>query len=129
MAQKCNITGFANFIQYRNSCYSVLDSDPQNFSNFQNAEKTCQSMGGSHLVSIVDTFEESFLKYLLSQKGKTANYWIGLQSKLNADKNVSQVFEWTDDWPVYYTNWAQNEPLFHSLPKEECVVMSKTNGT
>ena len=87
---------------------------------------------GAHLVSIVDKYEESFLRYYLNQNGKFTQYWIGLQSKPDptVNINVSQVFEWTDDWPVYYTNWKTLEPkvLVDSTDLNQCVYMYKQTG-
>ena len=34
-------------------------------------------------------------------------------------------FKWLDGWPLYYTDWANNEPSLRS--GEECVLI-KTNG-
>lgn len=128
MSNKCQIKGFDNFIAYRNSCYIVMDNDTDSLS-FSDAEKKCQSMHGSHLVSIVGPFEQTFIKYIIKAYGKADNYWIGLQSKVESNVNVSQIFEWTDDWPVYLTDWNKGEPLFPDLPQEECVYMYRENGT
>ena len=42
---------------------------------------------------------------------------------------MSQIFEWTDNWPVYLTDWNRGEPLYPDLPQEECVYMYRDNGT
>ncbi len=59
-------------VQYRNSCYSLFD-DTNGLTDFNTAETKCQSMNGAHLVSIVNTFEYSFLKYYITQNGKADN--------------------------------------------------------
>ena len=107
-----------------------MDSDPNKFATFSDAENSCKNMGqGAHLVSIVDAFESAFLKYYVKQWGKSDFYWVGLRSVIDATVNVTQVFEWTDDWPVYYTNWDDYEPQFAGLAQEECVNFAKSNGT
>ena len=123
---KCKIPGYDNFMQFRNSCYSVIDN-PNTPSNFLAAEKNCQDMKGAHLVSIVDSVEQSFLRYYLSQKGNSSKYWIGLHAELDKNDN-SLVFEWMDGWPVYYTNWAKSEPKIPSTPHIQCVSYDKESG-
>jgi len=86
-------------------------------------------LNGAHLVSIVNPFEFSFLKYYLTQFGKSDQYWLGLYAEGFSDTNVSQVFQWTDNWPNYFTQWDDNEPLFAGQNDRECVYQSKSNGT
>jgi hypothetical protein len=114
--------------QYRNSCYSLFD-DPNGLLDFNTAETKCQSMNGAHLVSIVNPFEYSFLKYYITQNGKEDQYWIGFYATRVSDNNVSQLFKWTDNWPSYFTQWDDNEPLFAGEADQECVFQLKQNGT
>jgi hypothetical protein len=115
-------------VQYRNSCYSLFD-DPKGLLDFNTAEDKCQTMNGAHLVSIVNPFEYSFLKYYITQNGKADQYWIGFYATTASDTNVSQLFKWTDDWPNYFTQWDDNEPLFAGQADKECVFQVKNNGT
>jgi hypothetical protein len=115
-------------VQYRNSCYSFFD-DPNSFLDFNTAEEKCLSMNGTHLVSIVNSFEYSFLKYYITRNGKADQYWIGFYATGVSDTNVSQLFKWTDDWPNYFTQWDNNEPLFAGQADQECVFQLKQNGT
>lgn len=89
-------------------------------------------MNGSHLLSIVDPFEQAFIKYIVKQYGKSDIYWIGLKSSISST-NLSQTFEWTDDWPVYQTYWNVGEPQFPELGtdlfNQECVYMYRANST
>jgi len=124
----CGITGFDSFKQYRNSCYLLVD-DPNSYLSFDDAEKSCQNKNGAHLVSIVNPFEYSFLKYYITQFGKSDQYWIGFYANGFSDSNVSQVFKWTDNWPNYFTQWDDNEPLFAGQTDKECVYQSKDNAT
>lgn len=98
---------------------------------FSDAEQSCQK-AGAHLVSIVDAYEESFLRYYLWKNGKLNRYWIGLQSQVESTTddvvNASQVFEWTDKWPVYYTHWAEQEPKTLEEPQDQCVSMGRLTG-
>jgi hypothetical protein len=114
--------------QYRNTCYSLFD-DTNGIVDFNAAETKCQSLNGVHLVSIVNPFEYSFLKYYITQKSKADQYWIGFYATGVSDTNVSQLFKWTDDWPNYFTQWDNNEPLFAGEADQECVFQLKQNGT
>ena len=124
LAKKCNITGFEKFIRYQNSCYSLFD-DPSTKLSFLDAENHCKSLGtGGHLASIGNSYESAFTRYYMEQRGKANQYLIGLQSIAESDTNDTQLFVWSDDWPVYYTNWKVLEPKLPKTPEDQCVVQN-----
>ncbi|KAF8795137.1 Macrophage mannose receptor 1 like protein [Argiope bruennichi] len=102
------------FVGYRNSCYKFI-SEPE---NHQNADKTCQNLGG-HLVSIVDSFEQSFLFNFVEKKFKAV--WNGLKTTQG-----TRYLSWTDKQPLYYSNWADNQPQL-TQEQELCVSMDVTD--
>lgn len=129
-SNKCTmLSGLSNYVQYRNSCYSIVDGPKASFTD---AEQICQK-SGAHLVSIVDLVEEGFLNYYLSQNGKSDQYWLGLKPtvELSPDNNLmntTQSYEWTDGWPLYYTNWGRLEPKLPTKPEDLCVYFNRTGG-
>ncbi|GIX89154.1 macrophage mannose receptor 1 [Caerostris extrusa] len=85
------------FSGYRNSCYKYI-STPE---NQKKAEETCQNLGG-HLVSLVDSLEQSFLLNFIEQKSSLV--WNGLKTV-----EGTRYLRWTDKQPFYYSNW-ESEP-------------------
>jgi len=83
----------------------------------------------AHLVSIMDPFEQAYLQYYLKQNGKNTEYWIGYKSDAQSDANMTQIFQWTDGWPNYYTNWDRVEPIFTNVSQDACVAFNQGNGT
>lgn len=119
--KKCTISGFQTYTAYRNSCYNFMNMSKL---NYQDAENQCKSQGtGAHLLSITDAFEQGFINHFLGQMAKKDAYLIGLQSKGLSDTNDTQLFEWSDGWPIYYTNWMKNEPRLTRTPQDQCVVL------
>merc|ERR1719167_278863 len=103
---KCGENGLAEkgFVSFRDSCYRVSDEAR----SFSEAEQYCQEQGEDvHLVSIDDIAEEDFtLVY-----SHPANVWIGLSKS-------EDVWTWTNEWPVVYTNWFDR-----SLNNESCATL------
>ncbi|XP_078659901.1 lymphocyte antigen 75-like isoform X2 [Branchiostoma floridae x Branchiostoma belcheri] len=89
----CTIPGF---VAWRNGCYSLFRSPME---TWDQAREGCRSTR-SRLASVVDIYEENFLKAAV--KGKA---WIGL-----SDQDSPGVYRWDDRWPVMYTRWGENEP-------------------
>ncbi|XP_033624617.1 macrophage mannose receptor 1-like [Asterias rubens] len=52
----------------------------------------------------------------------TTKFWTGLN-----DNKLSMTYEWSDDSPVLYTNWAAHEPNNNGGKNEDCVQTS-TSG-
>lgn len=105
--------------------------DPKGAS-FNDAEQHCVSEGGN-LVSVVDRYEYSFLNYyykvvdpppFLSEDDPEA-LWIGLYRYGNG----SSSFQWTNEWPVYFTEWSDNEPTIDTNKEMQCAFQYKENGT
>ncbi|GIY26325.1 c-type mannose receptor 2 [Caerostris darwini] len=102
------------FSGYRNSCYKYV-STPE---NQKKAEETCQNLGG-HLVSLVDSFEQSFLFNFIEQKSSLV--WNGLKTV-----EGTRYLRWTDKQPFYYSNW-ESERSQLALEKDSCVTMNAAN--
>ncbi|GFU21430.1 secretory phospholipase A2 receptor [Nephila pilipes] len=105
----------AGYVGYRNSCYNYI-SKPE---NQQNAEETCSNFGG-HLVSIVDSFEQSFLFNFVGKKAKQV--WNGLRTA-----EGTRYLKWTDREPFYYSYWADNQPQLRT-GEESCVSLDGANN-
>nr|WP_299207105.1 PKD domain-containing protein [uncultured Brumimicrobium sp.] len=69
---------------------------------------------GANLVSVQSQTENDCLLGALSAIGETGTIWIGLN-----DEAVEGTFEWYDQSPVTYTNWAPGEP--NQSGNEDCV--------
>ncbi|GFR29001.1 macrophage mannose receptor 1, partial [Trichonephila clavata] len=103
------------YVGYRNSCYSYI-SKPE---NQQKAEETCKNLGG-HLVSIIDSFEQSFLYNFIGRKSK--QIWTGLKTA-----KETKYFRWADKQPFYYSFWADKQPQL-TTGQESCVSLDVTNN-
>ena len=61
------------FTKFNGNCYKYV----KNQKTWQDAENDCQSMGGSHLVSVIDGMEQAFV-YTRTKQSAT---WLGLNNK------------------------------------------------
>jgi len=100
---------------YRNSCYRYV-SKPE---THEKAEQSCKKIGG-HLVSIVDSFEQSFLYNFIGKKSKLI--WNGL-----GIVEGTQYLRWTDKQPLYYSNWVEKEPNLN-VTNQICSFLDTTNN-
>uniref|UniRef100_A0A667WIW3 C-type lectin domain-containing protein n=1 Tax=Myripristis murdjan TaxID=586833 RepID=A0A667WIW3_9TELE len=75
---------------------------------WNDAQKACEQEGGN-LASIDMSYDQAFVAGAILQ-GK-ADAWIGL----------SNSYQWTDNWPVFFTQWGPGEPSNHM--GEGCVSM------
>src|SRR5690348_8293162 len=69
---------------------------------------------GANLVSVQSQAENDCLLGALNAIGETGTIWIGFN-----DEAVEGTFEWYDQSPVTYTNWAPGEP--NQSGNEDCV--------
>lgn len=76
----------------------------------------CASLGNSYLASIRDIEDQAFMFYLI--QSLKMDTWIGLHDRIH-----SGVFFWTDNSPLFYTNWAPSEPSSHGF-QEDCALIS-----
>jgi len=103
---------------YRSVCFMLVTGAPK---TWEGAVESCRSMGGD-LASIEDdTFQE--VVWQIIQKSDFGEAWIGLN-----DKRQYNQYEWSDQIPVFFTNWEPNEPNNHEGSEERCVEMYKSTG-
>ncbi|XP_064597162.1 LOW QUALITY PROTEIN: macrophage mannose receptor 1-like [Liolophura sinensis] len=88
----------SGYTLYGKNCYKLM---PDPVSWFR-AKSTCR-LDGSVLASITSVYEESVVRVLTQDINQPV--WIGMH-----DAEVSGTYEWIDNWPIFYTNWAQGEP-------------------
>jgi len=93
-----------------NSC-SMYFLNPQSLSGSQ-AQAFAQTLG-ANLVSIQSAAENQCIIDALNNMGQGGVIWIGFN-----DEQVENNFEWYDQSPVIYTNWAPGEP--NNLNGENC---------
>ncbi|XP_070537335.1 macrophage mannose receptor 1-like [Ptychodera flava] len=101
---------------YGGYCYHFSKS--KELKSWPEAVYECQRLEG-HIVTISSPQENSYLQRVLQENHM--NVWIGL------NRNKQGVFEWVDEQPVSYTNWAEDEPNGH-ITGEDCVEMFYHSG-
>ncbi|KAL4617320.1 macrophage mannose receptor 1-like [Arapaima gigas] len=97
------------YISWYNNCYKLVEEQK----TWEEAQLTCQQEKGN-LVSIDYSYDQAFVAGVVLQ-GKT-DAWIGLRRKEGGDS-----YTWSDDWPVFFTNWGPGEPTNNK--GEGCVSM------
>lgn len=95
--------------QCANGC-SMYFFNPQSLSG--SAAQTFARNYGANLISVYDANENTCITTALQQFGGVI--WIGFN-----DEQVEGTFEWYDQSPVTYTNWAGGEP--NQNGNEDCV--------
>ncbi|CAH1774399.1 unnamed protein product [Owenia fusiformis] len=95
---------------YTDGCYKLVLTSMQ----WSAASSNCQ-LDGASLVSIHSAFENAFIHAMLSSPTIVEPVWIGLSDQVSKGN-----YRWSDQWPVRYTNWGNNEPS--KGPGEGCVV-------
>ncbi|MFN7014081.1 MAG: PKD domain-containing protein, partial [Bacteroidia bacterium] len=117
----CNITqiraafsaaGCIELPQCMSSC-SMYFLNPQSMTGSQ-AQAFAQTLG-ANLISIQSLAENQCIMSELNRLNQTGVIWIGFN-----DENVEGTFEWYDQSPVTFTNWAPGEPN-NSGGNEDCV--------
>ncbi|XP_072000697.1 uncharacterized protein [Engystomops pustulosus] len=89
------------------SCYYLSEEQR----SWNSARDECYKVS-SYLVMIKDRNESDSLNSLLTSNRR---YWIGLRR----DSKDIHIWKWLDGSEVTFTNWAVNEPNYHSS-KEHC---------
>uniref|UniRef100_A0A3P9C0C0 Aggrecan core protein n=1 Tax=Maylandia zebra TaxID=106582 RepID=A0A3P9C0C0_9CICH len=97
-----------DWVKFMGSCYRHFTGRD----TWAEAEKHCQELN-AHLVSISSQEEQQFL----ISNGEEYQ-WIGL-----SDKDMQNVFHWTDGSPLTFENWRPNQPDNYFDSGEDCVVM------
>ncbi|XP_033951501.2 uncharacterized protein [Pseudochaenichthys georgianus] len=98
-------TGYTSW--YLN-CYRLVEEP----ATWDAAQAACQDEGGN-LASIDMSYDQAFVAGAVLQ-GR-ADAWIGLRRKDDGS------YMWTDDWPVFFTQWGPGEPS--NIKDEGCVSM------
>ncbi|XP_022236088.1 macrophage mannose receptor 1-like [Limulus polyphemus] len=111
----CN-GSLSNYVSYGQGCYRVYNSK----NTWKDAEYYCQEEKG-HLASVVSPYEQAFLHLFL--KKTSSNTWIGFGSKTDENR-----FRWTDQWPVYFTNWGRGQPVTSTSSSQQLCVSFLKNG-
>ena len=96
------------------NCYKVFEEDPK---TWQDAKQYCEQTESGKLLSILDGFEQSYIR-LLSYVNPLSNPWIGLI------KNDTEQYYWSDNWIVDYLNWAPTENSF-----QNCAYFDSNSGS
>ncbi|XP_053408184.1 macrophage mannose receptor 1-like [Mercenaria mercenaria] len=99
---------------FGNKCYYF--SADGNTEYWGAAKDRCGILGG-HLVSIHSKPEKDFIA--LNVYGISHGMWLGMQ-----DLDDDRQFDWSDNSPLDYSNWAPNEPssnVYDTFEKEPCV--------
>ncbi|XP_068210370.1 macrophage mannose receptor 1-like isoform X2 [Palaemon carinicauda] len=101
-----------SWLLYNNHCYKIFPSDDDSGQTWYESRRLCREIGGE-LASIHNVEE---------------NYW--LQSQVHSVKdNVLWIggfayfrsgYEWADETPFDYSNWAKGEPNNH-YDQEDCI--------
>ena len=113
----CSKPGYTSIDSAKN-CYKVFDTD---LKTWKDAKQFCEQTEGGKLVSIIDGFEQSYIRLLSYTSFSMSNPWIGLI------RNNSENYFWSDDWPLEYTNWETGLEI-DSLP-ESCAYFNSSTGT
>ncbi|KAK5879066.1 hypothetical protein CesoFtcFv8_024411 [Champsocephalus esox] len=98
-------TGYTSW--YLN-CYRLVEEP----ATWDAAQAACQDERGN-LASIDMSYDQAFVAGAVLQ-GR-ADAWIGLRRKDDGS------YMWTDDWPVFFTQWGPGEPS--NIKDEGCVSM------
>ncbi|CAH1785530.1 unnamed protein product [Owenia fusiformis] len=104
---------------YGPGCYNLV-SIP---STWQDAQTECRRQEGYDLVSITSQHEQGFIRALMKQNDMIYNampMWTGL-----TDRTDPGHYEWTNKWPVIYTNWGDGQPVKNS---GGCVLVRPDDG-
>ncbi|XP_046585441.1 perlucin-like [Haliotis rubra] len=88
------------FHQHRRSCYwfSTIKS------SFAEAAGYCRYLE-SHLATISNRDEDSYIRGYATRRGKAINYWLGA-----SDLNLEGRWLWEGQCRMKYTNWSPRQP-------------------
>lgn len=71
--------------------------------NFLTAEKNCEILGGT-LVSVLNSFENSYISEIAAASSSSPSFWIGLNLL------VASQWTWTNGNNGSFLNWAPGQP-------------------
>ncbi|MEM9916871.1 MAG: lectin-like protein [Bacteroidota bacterium] len=107
-----SIPNYSFMGEFNNSKYFLSN----NYNTWPDAKNAAEAIGG-HLLVINDANENNFVQ---SNAG-SGSIWIGL-----TDENSEGTFNWINNDPLSYTNWASSEPSGN--PGEDYARMRLDNG-
>ncbi|XP_077993268.1 macrophage mannose receptor 1-like isoform X2 [Glandiceps talaboti] len=103
----------AGYDMYGDACYKVSTKEE----TFDQAKSRCITDGGN-LTSVIDTFDQAYIKTLLYEIGTPL--WIGM----TLDKE-SNEYVWVDHVPVLYTSWSNGDGPSDDVNRS-CVLATST---
>uniref|UniRef100_A0A452UNZ5 Mannose receptor C type 2 n=1 Tax=Ursus maritimus TaxID=29073 RepID=A0A452UNZ5_URSMA len=86
--------------QFLNKCFRIQGQDPQDRVKWSEAQFSCEQQE-AQLVTIANPLEQAFIT--ASLPNVTFDLWIGLHAS-------QRDFQWVEQEPLLYTNWAPGEP-------------------
>uniref|UniRef100_A0A3Q3G092 C-type lectin domain-containing protein n=1 Tax=Kryptolebias marmoratus TaxID=37003 RepID=A0A3Q3G092_KRYMA len=106
----------AGWMRFRNKCFMFKGQGHDLKANWSDAQSWCKEQGGE-LASECGLFAspDFVASYLRDLRFPT---WIGLSDQLSENQ-----YAWSDNSPVLYTNWNENEPN-NAGGAEHCVAMT-----
>jgi hypothetical protein len=93
--------------------------------SWDSAENKCENLT-SRLVSILDSFEHSFITYYIQQNTFIDQTWIGFSAKTYNTTQVS--FKWIDENPNFVSYWANKQPSINETLERTCVYQTRNSG-
>ncbi|XP_046585439.1 LOW QUALITY PROTEIN: perlucin-like [Haliotis rubra] len=105
------------FYQHTKSCYWLSNVK----SSFPEAVSYCRYLE-SHLVTIENRDEDSFLKGYALRHGTAPGYWLGA-----TDLNIEGRWLWEGQRRMSFTNWSWRSPG-NSRGQEHCLELVKSEG-
>lgn len=87
--------------------------ETDNLLTYEEAEDFCEQQSDSHLLTVETKQKQKFVKGFLKKNEVADDVWIGL-------KYVGKFYQWADNSPLQYTNWADGSPKNNA---DYCVLM------
>lgn len=100
-------------VQQRYNRFVIADTAK----TWEDAESICSSE--AHLVSLITISEFGFIAARAKEYG-FQQFWIGLN-----DKQLQSQYQWTDGWPVRYSQWGLYQPK--PTLENRCVKMTQND--
>ncbi|XP_060558401.1 macrophage mannose receptor 1-like [Ruditapes philippinarum] len=101
----------AGYSFYMGGCYKVSTVSK----TWNDAQADCKADGGN-LASVTSVQESAFIHILVNGKFQ---YWVGL-----SDTQIRGLYQWVDNWPVFYSNWGWKEPSYGRTNSTGCVLVN-----
>ncbi|XP_053409086.1 macrophage mannose receptor 1-like [Mercenaria mercenaria] len=96
---------------YMGSCYKVSKTSK----NWNDAQADCKNDNGN-LASVTSIQESAFIHVLVNG---AFQYWVGL-----SDTQTRGLYQWSDGWPVFFSNWGWKEPSYGRKNTTGCVLVN-----